>query len=118
MQPEERDPAYLWDMLEACREVLDMTKGVSLQRFLGKLTLLRATERSLEILGEAARRVSPAFQEAHPAVPWRQIIGQRNILALEYGQVDHDELYKTATTDIPDLIPRLEQLLPRIDENE
>jgi len=75
---------------------------------------LRAIERSIEIIGEAARRVSPEFAAAHPEIPWRQIIGQRNILAHEYGQISHELLFKTATTDVPALIVTIEKLLPPV----
>lgn len=115
MQPEERDAAYLWDMLQAAKEVKDMTAGYDLEKFLGNRVLLRATERGVEIIGEAARRVSTNFAAAHPEVPWRQIIGQRNILAHEYGQIDHELLFKTATRDIPVLITQLETLLPPLE---
>lgn len=74
--------------------------------------LLLAMEREVEIIGEAARRVSDTYTAAHPNVAWRQIIGQRNILAHEYGQIDHELLYKTVADDIPVLIVQLEKLLP------
>ncbi len=67
-------------------------------------------------MGEAARRLSSSCQEAHPDIPWREIIGQRNILAHEYGQIDHELLYKTAIEDIPPLIAQLEELLPPLEE--
>ena len=89
MQPEERDPAYLWDMLQAAREVETMLEDHDLAAFLADRILLRATERSVEIIGEAARRVSTPYMAAHPEIPWRTIIGQRNILAHEYGQIDY-----------------------------
>ena len=116
MQPDERDPAYLWDMLEAAREVEAMLDGRALDDFLADRMLLRAIERSIEIIGEAARRVSKPYQESHPEIPWRRIIGQRNILAHEYGQIDHALLYKTATEDIPELIAQLQGLLPPLDD--
>jgi uncharacterized protein with HEPN domain len=118
MQPEERDPAYLWDMLEAAREVDDMLKDHDEAAFLANRVLLRATERGIEIIGAAARRVSTAYTAAHPELPWRNIIGQRNILANEYGQIDHELLYKTGAEDIPGLIVLLEELLPPLDEDE
>lgn len=118
MQPEDRDPAYLWDMLEAAREVGDMLKDHDMAAFLADRVLLRATERSVEIIGEAARRVSSHYTEAHPEIPWRNIIGQRNILAHEYGQIDHGLLYKTAVEDIPTLIVLLEELMPPLDDDE
>jgi uncharacterized protein with HEPN domain len=51
-------------------------------------------------------------------IPWREIIGQRNILAHEYGQIDHEILYKTATEDVPDLIVIIQDLLPPLDEDD
>ncbi len=118
MQPEGRDPAYLWDMLQAAREVEAMLDEHDLAAFLADRILLRATERSVEIIGEAARRVSKSYMTAHPEIPWRKIIGQRNILAHEYGQIDHDLLYNTAVDDIPALITLLQSLLPPLEEDE
>lgn len=117
MQPEERDAAYLWDMLEAAREVDGMLENCDLPAFLANLVLIRAIERSVEIIGEAARRVSPLYRDAHPELPWRLIIGQRNILAHEYGQIDHELLYRTATEDIPKLINQIQELLPPLENN-
>jgi uncharacterized protein with HEPN domain len=117
MPPEDRDAAYLWDMLEAAREVEGMLQDCDEEAFLANRVLVRAIERGVEIIGEAARRVSPACADAHPEIPWRRIIGQRNILAHEYGQIDHELLYKTASEDIPALTARLEALLSRLDDD-
>lgn len=112
----DRDAAYLWDMLQAAREVDDMMQDYDLAGFLESLILQRALERSLEIIGEAARRVSSEGQAAVVEIPWREIIGQRNILAHKYGQIDHELLFKTVEEDIPDLIRNLEKALPPIEE--
>jgi len=111
MQSEERDGAYLWDMLQAAREIIDMNSGVTFETFIDDLKLMRATERGLEILGEAARRVSPVFTARNPQIAWHAMIGQRNILAHEYGQIDYELLYRTVKDDIPDLIRQLEFLI-------
>lgn len=116
MQPEQRDPAYLWDMLQGAKEVEAMMDDHDLVAFLADRVLLRAVERGVEIIGEAARRVSASYMAAHPEIPWREIIGQRNILAHEYGQIDHELLYKTAMNDIPALIAQIEALLPPLDD--
>jgi uncharacterized protein with HEPN domain len=118
MRPEDRDPAYLWDMLQAAREVGAMLDDYDLSAFLADRVMLRAIERSVEIIGEAARYVSSPYQDAHPEIPWREIIGQRNILAHEYGQIDHELLYKTAIDDIPKLIVQINKLLPPLEEND
>ena len=116
MHPEKRVFAYLWDMLQAANEVVDMVADVSIEEFRENLVLMRAVERSLEIIGEAGKRVFPDYVAAHPEVPWKEIIGQRNILAHEYGQIDHDMLFRTVIEDLPDLISQLQDLLPPIEE--
>ncbi|NOZ09523.1 MAG: DUF86 domain-containing protein [Gammaproteobacteria bacterium] len=117
MLPEDRDPAYLWDMLQAAKEVDSMLYEYDLAAFLADRVMLRAVERSIEIIGEAAGCVSVTYQDAHPEIPWREIIGQRNILAHEYGQINHELLYKTASEDILTLITCIEELLPPLDDD-
>jgi uncharacterized protein with HEPN domain len=73
-----------------------------------------AVERHLEIIGEAANRVSPAFQEAHPEIPWRKIIAQRYALAHEYGEIKQELIRKAATIHIPELIAKVEPLIPPV----
>ncbi len=89
-----------------------MTAGLSLEDFVKNPVLVRATERGIEIMGKAARRVSTAFHQAQPAIPGGQIIGQRNLLAHEYGRIDYELLFKTDAEDTPQLIQDLEPLLP------
>ena len=79
MRLDERDAAYLWDMLEAGRDTLDAIEGVSRSQCLTDKLRIRAIERNLEILGEAARGVSKETKEANAEIPWRSLIGQRNI---------------------------------------
>jgi len=93
-----------------------MMEEYDLAGFLEDRILQRAIERIVEIIGETARRVSPNGQETTPEIPWHEIIGQRNILAHEYGQIDHELLYKTVVEDIPDLIRYLEKALPPVEE--
>jgi uncharacterized protein with HEPN domain len=82
---EDRDPAYLWDMLEAARTLRELTAGLSVASYLEDRKTQLAVERVIEILGEAARRVSPTVQQAHPEIPipWAGIIAQRNVIAHE-----------------------------------
>ncbi len=97
---------------ESPRAVRDMLQGVSVESFQAERVVMRATERCIEVIGEAARRVSSTTRQSQSDIPWSDLIGQRNILAHEYGQIDHDLLYKTATEDVPALIALLERRLP------
>ena len=112
MPLEMRDPAYLWDMLDAAASIRQFAQGATFHEYATNKLIRSAVERQLEILGEASRRVSEGFKEAHPEVPWRQIVGLRNLLAHEYGDIQHERVWQIATKNIPALIVQLEPLLP------
>lgn len=88
MRPEERDPAYLWDMLDAARSIVDFMQDLTLEEFLApgrdREMARLAVERNLEILGEAARRVSSGLRDEHAEIPWKEIVGLRNVISHEY----------------------------------
>lgn len=106
------DTAYLWDMLEASQGVVRSVKNLTLEQYQADENLRLATERRIEIIGEAAGRVSQTVQQAHPEIPWRRIIAQRHVLAHEYGEIDDELIWSLAATHIPQLITMLEGLIP------
>ena len=112
MPLEENDAGYLWDMLEAARGIVGSLQDLTLEQYQADENLRLATERRIEIIGEAAGRVSQAVRQAHPEIPWRQIIAQRHILAHEYGEIDNELIWSVATAHIPQLIAMLEDLVP------
>jgi uncharacterized protein with HEPN domain len=116
MRLEERDPAHLWDMLEAARAVVDFTESLTLEEFLAasrdsQITRL-AVERELEVLGEAARRVSSRFRDEHAEIPWKETVGLRNVISHEYDKVNYTEIYRIVREQIPELITLMEPLVP------
>ena len=70
-----------------------------------------ALVRLIEIIGEAAARVSPEGQREYPSIPWPKIIGMRNRLIHGYDEVDLDVLWDTIEFDLPPLITTLQQIL-------
>ena len=112
MQPARSDDGYLWDMLTAAEAVVCFVQGRTLSDDLADLLLRSDVERQVEILGEAARRVSSGFRDAHPEIPWRPIQAQRHVLAHDYGEIKHDRLWRVATEHIPQLIVTLKPLVP------
>ncbi len=106
------DAAFLWDMLEASRKIERFTNGIPLDEYMMDEQLRYAVERLVEIVGEAARNVSPEFKSAHPEIPWQGIISQRNVIAHDYGGIRHDLLWRIATVHVPNLIKRIGPLLP------
>jgi uncharacterized protein with HEPN domain len=112
MPPDPVDAAFLWDMLDATRSVRTLIAGMTFAQYAADRRTYRAVERELEIIGEAARNLSPSLREAHADVPWARIMAQRHVLAHEYGGIRQDLLWKVITESVPELITRLEKLLP------
>jgi len=111
MKPDERDLAYLWDMLDAARRAERQIAGLDFAAFVGDERTSLAIERLLENIGEAARHVSSALQDGHPEIPWQGIVGMRNVLAHQYGVVDQRKVWEAAKEGVSALIPLLEAIL-------
>lgn len=111
MTPSERDAAYLWDMLTAANLIMEFIQGETYEHYLRDKKLQSAVERQLEIVGEAARYVSSEFRQKHSEIPWRSIVGLRNILVHEYGEVKIDRIWLVAMKNIPELITYLRTLI-------
>jgi len=112
MAPENPDPAPLWDMLDAAESVRQFTAGRTFAEYECDPMLQAAVERKIEIIGEAAAKVSRAFRESHPGMPWQKIIAQRHVLIHDYGEIDQEMIWKVATIHIEELIAQLKPLVP------
>jgi uncharacterized protein with HEPN domain len=111
MKPEDRDLALLWDMRKIARQAHGLVKRIAFERLEGDETRKLALERALEIVGEAARRVSPDFQGRHPGIEWRVLVGQRNVLVHDYGKINHRRLYDATRRMVPLLLAELDRIL-------
>lgn len=112
----QRDEAYLLDILVAARKALQFLEGITWQEFAQSELHQNAVIRPLEIIGEAARRVSQETRDAHPEIPWEQMIGTRNRLIHEYFRVNLTTVWETVQNDLPSLIALVEPLVPSEDE--
>lgn len=120
MQPDIKDMARLWDMLDAAKTAVEFTKTISFECFLDDRKTRNAVERNLEIIGEAARGVSQETRECSPSIPWRSIIALRNIIAHEYGEILYENLWTVCIKRLPPLIAQLEAMgveYPPVDES-
>lgn len=112
MQPDDRDAGYLLDMLRHTRGVIRATQGRTREEYSNDEDLRLAVERRIEIIGEAAGRVSDAFKKSCPDIPWRKIVAQRNMLAHGYAEIEDEILWQVATVSVPELMELLEPLVP------
>ena len=108
----EREVQYLLDILASARMIRAYLEGVTRNEFLVDTQLQDSVIRRIEIIGEAAGRVSSAFREENPEIPWNEIRGMRNRMIHRYDDIDMDIVWETVQQDIPQLISRFERLAP------
>lgn len=111
-----RDDVLLLDMLQAAREAVELSDGLTFAAFERNRMAQLAILKTVEIVGEAASRVGADAKEAHPEIPWTDIVGMRNRLVHEYFDIDLAQVWETVKRDIPRLIPQLERLIPPEEE--
>jgi uncharacterized protein with HEPN domain len=113
-----RDDAYMLDMLLAARKVLEFTRGITGEQFENDDLVQNAVMRQIQIIGEAARKVSPPYQQEHSEIPWNQIIGMRNRLVHEYFRIIPRQVWDVVDRDMPNLIRLIEPLVPPDDSTQ
>ena len=107
-----RDDAYVLDMLLAARKVCHFIQNITMEQFQADELTQNAVMRQIQIVGEAARKISFEYQQLHREVPWQGIIGMRNRLVHEYFRIIPEIVWDVAKKDIPELIPIVEPLVP------
>ena len=98
-------------MIEAAESALGFVSGRSSDDLETDRMLLFALVRAIEIVGEAASRISAETRQAITEIPWPAVIGMRNRLVHAYFDINYDTVWKTVTDELPDLLPRLRAIL-------
>jgi len=104
------DYVYIGHMIDNANKAISFIAGLNRSDFDQDEQLRLAVTHLLQIVGEAARRVSVEFREAHPEIPWKAIVGMRSKVVHDYFSVDDDVIWDTIKNDLPDLVKELEQL--------
>ena len=107
------DTVLLTDMLDYARRAASAIGGRSREDLDADPVLVGALERFVEVIGEAANRLSEETRETMPGVPWHEIIAMRNRLVHGYFAVDLDILWTVVHDDLLGLIDDLERLIER-----
>jgi uncharacterized protein with HEPN domain len=107
-----RDEGYLLEMLIAARDARTIAAQISEEEFRAEIRNQFALTKALELIGEAARKVSGQTRQAHPEIDWNAIVGLRNRIVHEYRTLDLDCIWKISHEEVPMLISQLEMLVP------
>jgi uncharacterized protein with HEPN domain len=111
MLPDDRANAY--DIVRFERRAVALTSGVTYEQFARDEVLRLAIERLIQIVGEAAWRLSREFKDSHPTIPWHKVEAQRHRLVHDYGRILPDLIWDVATVHANVLADYLEPLLPK-----
>lgn len=102
---------YLRHILQEAEYLVEQTVGLTREAFLVDATLQRAFVRSLEVIGEAAKKLPPEWREAHPGIDWRAMAGMRDRLIHGYFGVDYEIVWDVVSTKIAALRREVERLI-------
>lgn len=105
------DQNRLRHMIDAAQEAVGYVDGLPREAFDTQRLLQHSVIRCIEIIGEAASRISPEVRSAYSNIPWQDIIGMRNRLIHAYFDLDMGLVWQTANQELPMIIPLLEKIL-------
>jgi uncharacterized protein with HEPN domain len=96
---------YLKDIQESINKIEMYTHGIDYDSFCFNEMMFDAVIRNLEVMGEAARNAPDEIKTKYPDIPWRQMIGLRNILIHEYFGIDNTIVWQIIKTNLPEIKP-------------
>ena len=110
------DKARLRHILDAICEIENYIRNITIVEFSGSSEKKFASVKQLEIIGEAANKITNETKSLHPEVEWIKIIALRNILVHDYYVIDENVVWDIITEDLPELKKQITVLLKSIDE--
>ncbi len=107
-----RDASSVMDILQACREIQGLTRGMSEDDFLADQRTHYAVLYLFAVIGEAVFRLSDEFKDQHTEISWREIRGMRNVLVYNYEGVNLKKTWEAINLDLPELQRALSDDMP------
>jgi uncharacterized protein with HEPN domain len=102
---------YCEHILTEINYIIEYSKDLSYDDFINNETLKRSFSRSIEIIGEAIKKIPKDIRLKHPEIEWRALSGMRDKLIHKYFGVDYELLWDVIVNKIPDLKPKIEKII-------
>lgn len=109
---EKNDEKSLTNMLDAARDAVGFLQNKTRKDLDKDKQLTLSLLKSIEMMGEAASKVSKACQMGCEPIPWDKVIEMKQQVVHAYWDIDRDWIWNTVTNDLPPVIEALNQLLP------
>jgi uncharacterized protein with HEPN domain len=106
---------YIRDILISIQDVEEFTTGITFEDFLKDKKTIKAVIRSLEVLGEASKKIPDEIRNRYPRIPWKRMAGMRDKLIHEYFGVDLEIVWNVAKKELPPVKSSIEELVREID---
>jgi len=107
---------YIQDVLASIQEIEEFTTGMDFEGFIKDRKTVNAVVRSLEIMGEAVKKIPPEIRDKYPEISWKYIAGMRDKLIHEYHGVDLEIVWEVVKKEAPPLRPLFEKILTALEE--
>lgn len=101
---------FLHDILDNIKDIENFSKDMNAEKLERDKLKYKAIVRSLEIIGEAVKNISPSFREKYPETRWKEIAGLRDILTHGYFVVDTGLVWKIIREDLPILKKQIQKI--------
>ncbi len=105
---------YLIDILRAATDIQTFTISAEKEDFFSDRMLQDAVIREISIIGEAAKRLPVSVREREKHIPWKKIIGMRNIVVHDYSDIDLSVVWDVVKKELPGLIQALQKIIQRL----
>jgi len=105
------DIEYLKHIRDEARFLRDSTKATTIEKFVDDEVLKRACIRAVEVIGEAAKKISEGFRAKHPTIEWKKMAGMRDRMIHDYLGVDYYIVFDVARNKAPQLLVDIDHIL-------
>ncbi|MFH1380290.1 MAG: DUF86 domain-containing protein [bacterium] len=102
---------FIEDILQAMQKIEEYTKDLTYEAFIHNKMVADAVIRNIEIIGEAAKNIPEEVKAQYPTIPWKRMIGLRNITIHEYFGVDEEIIWEIITRNLPETKPSIQAIL-------
>ena len=109
---------FIEDTLDAINKIESYIKGLNFESFSQNNIVIDAVIRNLEIIGEAIKNVPDEIKNRYQSIPWKRMVGLRNIITHAYFGIDLENIWKIITQNIPEVKPEIIKILDELKNKE